>query len=653
MGKKSIKDLSNEEFQETYHCDRFTATVVANRFRYIVQHMCGGLLNTAFSIILRDWSDFSATISGPPELDYPMVAVSNSLVIFLFTMPEAVRNTVEEYGVDNLKPGDVLICNDPYRVGNHVNDCCFIRPVFYKKKKLVGFVNMKAHMLDMGGSVPAGFSGTKSDVFENGLVLGGQLFYKDDKPYLPTWKLIFDNTRFGELLISDIKAIYQNLLLGEKILQETIDRFGLDTYLGVMRYACDVSSESMRRGIASIPDGVYDAEELVDCDGKDDTEEYRIKVKVTIKGDKAEVDLSGTSRQARTCINGGWLDAKTAIGTAFKFLFDPNMPITSAAFRSIDIVLPIGTIVSAMPPEGGIFLYWEATMPLFLAVLRAFRDVSGENALGGDVGSLNLHNANGVWPETGAPWVTIAQCGGEHGPWAATKAGDGDSYQVSYLANNLDPATESIESDFPVVMTRKEYVTDTGGPGKNRGGLSVLKDTLWIYDTEHFSMPLHFKLPSGFGVYGGKDGKTGGVWVWGPEAFDVLKKSELVGLDEEAYKCAIPVAGMLNPETKLPDRNGKYFYSFRVPVWQTKPNTVFRYITNGGGGWGDPLDRDPEKVKKDVRDEYVSKKGAKSDYGVVIIGDPEKDPEGLSVDDKATEELRAKMRIPAAAKDRV
>jgi len=640
MADKLIKELSDQEFMERYGCDRFTATVVSNRYRYIVQHMCGGLLNTAFSIILRDWYDFAATISGPPKLDYPMTAVSNSLVLFLFTMPEAVRNTVEEYGVENLRPGDVLICNDPYRTGTHVNDCCFIRPVFHHGKTLVGFVNIQAHMLDMGGTVPAGFSGTKKHIYENGLVLGGQLFYRDDKPYKPTWKLIFDNTRWGELLIPDMKAIYQNLILGEKMVEETIDRYGMETYLGVMRYSCDVSAESMRRGIANVPDGVYEAEELVDCDGVDDTEEYRIKVRITIKGDQAEVDLSGTSRQARTSINAGWLDAKTAIGTAFKFLFDPKMPITSAALRPIDIVLPAGSIVNALPPEGVIFLYWETTMPLLLAVWRALKNVLGENAVAGDFCSLNIHNANGVWPDTGIPWVTMAQCGGEHGPWGATKVGDGDSYTVFSLANNLDPATEAIESDFPVVVTRKEYVVDSGGAGKNRGGAGVLKDTLWMHNTEHYSMPLHFKIPSGFGVFGGNDGKTGGCWVWGPEAFDLVKEKRVLGLEAKVYGSSVPVAGMLDPVTKMPDREGKYFYSFRVPVWQTKPHTIFRYITNGGGGWGDPMTRDPEKVKKDVRDEYVSIEGARRDYGVAIKGDPYNDPENLVVDMQETEKLR-------------
>lgn len=644
MSQYLLKELSDDDFKEKYNCDRFTAIVLGNRFRYIVDHMCKGLLTTAFSIILRDWYDFAATISGPPEMDYPMPAVSNSLAVFTMTMPEAVSNTVEEYGIDNLRQGDVLICNDPYRTGTHVNDCCFIRPVFNLGNKLVGFITIQAHMLDMGGTVPAGFSGGKRNIFENGLVLGGQLLYKDDKPYKPTWNLIFDNTRFGDLLIPDIKTIYQNLLLGERLILETIDRYGLDAYYGAMRYTCDISEESMREGIARLPDGVYEGEDLIDCDGADDTEEYRIKVKITIKGDKAEVDLNGTSRQARTCINCGWLDTKVAVAIAFKLLIDPTTPITSASIRPIDIVLPPGTILSAMPPDGAIFLYWEPENALAIAILRTLRDVIGECAIAGEVGSLNLHNANGVWPETGITWVNMAQCGGEHGPWGATKAGDGDSYNVGMLGNNLDPATEAIESDFPVLVLRKEYVTDTAGAGKNRGGAAVVKDSLWLHNTEHYSMPLHFKIPSGFGVFNGKDGMTGGTWVWEPDKFDVAREKRLIGLEETVYKDAIPVGGVLDPDTGVPKRDGVYFYTFRVPVWQTKPNTVFRYITNAGGGWGDPLEREPEKVKKDVRDEYVSIEIARKNYGVIIKGDPLYDPEGLEIDYKETIKLRTELK---------
>ncbi len=231
-----LKDLSDEEFRARYQCDKFTATVLANRFRYIVKHMSSGLLTRAFSVILRDWYDFASTISGPPEYDYPMPAVSDSLALFLGPMTDAVRNMVEEYGADNLEPGDVLLCNDPYRIGTHVNDVCFVRPVFYQGR-LVGFVNLQAHMLDMGGIVPGGFTATKRNVYETGLVLGPVLLYKRDKPVKSTWSLIFDNARFGGLLLPDIKTIYQNLCFGERRLIETIDRYGVDAYQGVRQKA--------------------------------------------------------------------------------------------------------------------------------------------------------------------------------------------------------------------------------------------------------------------------------------------------------------------------------------------------------------------------------------------------------------------------------
>ena len=151
--------MTPEQFEEIYKADRFTIGVLATRMRYVIRHMCTGLLNNAFSLILRDWYDFAGTISGPPEMNYPMSTVSDSLLLFMGTMSEAVRNSVEEYGAGNLKPGDVMICNDPYRTGTHVNDLCFIRPVFHEGR-IVSFVVMRAHQLDMGGVVPAGFSGS-------------------------------------------------------------------------------------------------------------------------------------------------------------------------------------------------------------------------------------------------------------------------------------------------------------------------------------------------------------------------------------------------------------------------------------------------------------------------------------------------------------
>ncbi|NWJ71083.1 hydantoinase B/oxoprolinase family protein [Pseudonocardia sp. ICBG1122] len=638
----ALRDLTDGQFAARYDADRFTAGVLGNRMRYIVDHMCAGLLNNAFSSILRDWYDFGATIAGPPEQDYQMSTVSNSLAVFLGTMGDAVRNTITEYGPEEVEEGDIIIANDPYRVGNHVNDMCFIRPVFHEGR-IISFVTIRAHQLDMGGVVPAGFSATKRNSYENGLVISPMRLYAKDKPVKATFNLIFDNARMAALLYPDMKSIYQALLLAERLILESVARYGVEAYLGAISYTCDASAEAMSTALReSIPDGVYEAEEGIDADGVDDGITYKLKIRIAKQDDRVEVDLSGTSEQARTSVNATALDAKTAIAVGIKMLIDQTTPFNAGSFRNIDVVVPAGTICSATPPDGCVFLYWESTMPVLQAVYRALSKVLGVNAVGGDYGSLMLHNANGV-TEDGTPWTTVAECGGEHGPWGATKVGDGDSYMVAQLINNIDPATEAIEATSPVVVLRKEYAADTAGAGANRGGASVRRDTLYLRDAEHWSSPLHTKAPSGVGAYGGADGVAQACWMFTPESFDIAAEQDLLGTEPEVYAASTPIAGVLDPEKKTLDPAGEYHYFASNPIWRTKPRTIFRYQTGGGGGWGNPLDREPERVMRDVRDEYISIEGAYRDYGVVVEGDPLTDPEGLTIDLEATARRRAEL----------
>ncbi len=505
---RRIRDFEDEEFEGAYGCDRFTASILLNRLGYAVEHMSAGFLRQSFSPIIRDWYDFACTISGPPELGYPMSVVSNSLVGFLGTMADAVSNTVEEFGADRLAPGDVLICNDPYRSGTHVNDLCFIRPVF-DGNRIIAFVNLRAHQLDMGGAVPGGFSATKTNVYENGLVIPPMLLWQRDQPVRSAFSLVCDNTRFGELLMPDFWSVYQQLKLGERLVAENTAKYGLPAFLGTLRYACDLSAERMRDAISAIPDGDYPGRALIDADGLDDTIEYDICVTLRKRGHDIEADLSGTSAQARTCINGGILEAKTAVGAAMTMLLDPSIPFTSGTWRWIDIAAPPGTVLSALPPNGPTMMYWEVMAALMTAVFSAVNPVLGENGVAGDYGSSNVHNAHGLRAD-GSAWTNICLVGGEHGPWGATKAGDADSYTVAYKDNNLDPAIEQIEHDSPCVVLRKEHAIDTGGAGAHRGGAANRKDTLFLTAGNHYSSPFRFKEPSGVGANGGSPGSTGG-----------------------------------------------------------------------------------------------------------------------------------------------
>jgi N-methylhydantoinase B len=364
-----------------------------------------------------------------------------------------------------------------------------------------------------------------------------------------------------------------------------------------------------------------------------------VRARINKRGGKVEVDLSGSSRQARTCINAGPLDAKTAVGAAFKLMLDRHTPFSSGAYRPFDIVVPPGTVLSALPPSGAIMLYWEVTQALLTAILREIGKVLGVDAFGGDYGTVCVHNAHGV-REDGTPWQNIGIVGGEHGPWGADKDHDGESYTVTYMVNGLDPATEAMEQDAPVLLLRKEYVADTGGPGYNRGGAAVLKDAYWETSGEHYSIPIRLKKGTGNGVHGGDTGKAGACWLFDPEDTAIAVPGKLVPVDDTVYANSTPIAGVLDPNTKALDPNGQYFYFGRQLVWHTRPGAVSRYITNGGGGWGDPKTRKPARVLTDVRDGYVSIAGAREMYGVVITGDPEFDPEGLMIDEAGTRALR-------------
>lgn len=622
-----LRDLDDADFRDRYDCDRYTATVLSNRLEYLLDHVCTQLLQCAFSPMLRDLYDFGATVTGPRSLNYPTPVVGKGLPCFTGTMTESVKNTVEEYGHDKIKPGDVIIANDPYRTGTHVNDVLFIRPVFFDGQ-IINFVTIKAHQLDIGGSVPGGFSATKTSIYENGLVMSPRTLVREGRLDVSTWSLIMDNARFGETIGDDIKTIVSCLDLGHELMLSTVSHYGIDAVQGATRYMVDADAERMAEALGRLPDGEWSSEGLIDADGLDSEEQYPIKVTLRKRGERLEIDLSGTARQTRTSVNSTYLDTKTAVGVALKYLLDPHHSFTSGLYRSVDILVPDGSIANALPPNGVVFMYGDATGVIITCIMKAFSQVLGDAAMGGDYGSPNIHTATGMTPD-GHVWVSSGVGGGERGPWGATQAGDGDSYQLFFQANGLDLSVEISEVDAPVAVLSREYQTDSSGAGYHRGGAAVMKDTQWLAPAQHNITPDRVREVTGFGANGAEPGNTGGVWLW--------EQQQAAHRD---LRQATKVAGVFNPETGEIDPNGEYAYFGAHKSWPTESGAVFRYLTNGGGGWGVPIEREPERVLRDVRDGYVSIEQAREKYKVVVVGDPEWDPEGLALDVDATAELR-------------
>jgi N-methylhydantoinase B len=642
-----LRDLTADEFHDSYHCDRFTASVLAGKFSYIVDHMVAKVIAAAFSPIIRNSTDMSATLQAPPVEDWQMAAVGKTVPLFNGSIAEGVRVALEEYGIESLKPNDLVIVNDYYRVGTHLNDAAFIRPIFSRDAtQLLGTVTVRAHMLDMGGSYPGGFDSTKSTSFDDGLFLPPTLLFDGGEPVRGVFSLITGNTRFGEMIIPDIFTINSALGFGADLVVEAVEKYGTEAYFGAIRFACDAAAERMTASLARIPDGRYVASEILDSDTVDDSPEYRVHVAVIKQGDRVEFDLSDSSPATRSAVNCTWLDAKTAVGMALKILLDPRSPFTSGALRNVDIVLPPDSFINVAPPHPCQY-YWEPLHTIMQAIFKALKEALGPDAVVSD-GCSFIHNTTGVLAD-GRPWVTVTP-DEEVAPWPATKGGDGDSNQTMIYLNQMEAGIEALEADSPVVMLGRDLLTDTAGAGQYRGGAAALIDTLWPLESRHNMTHFHLKYsPAGGGVLGGQPGILGAGWVWNSQTCDLdLSHGLPRSLAGEFYKNSTPLLGVVDPETNELSKSGSYVC--RGTPYQVGPGSVARVLSNAAAGWGDPLERTPEAVLRDVRDEYVSLAAAEQQYGVVLIGDPASDPESLTIDDEATRALRGRRRTMAGGR---
>lgn len=376
-----LRNLSREEFERRYGCDRFTATVLVNKFDYVIKHMISQVMRTAFSPIVRDSADLAATLNGPPDAGFGVVAVSNTLPLFLGSMTDGVRIALGEFGLEQLKPGDVVMCNDYYRVGTHLNDVMFIRPVFCNGE-VIGSVTIRAHQMDMGGVRPGGFDATKADVYEDGLVIPPMLLFEQGEPVKPMLSLLVANTRFSSLIVPDIYGIHAALELGAGLVDQAISRYGLPAYLGAVRYSADASAEAMGRALRRIPDGVYEAEETVDSDNASD-QEYIVRLRLIKAAHRAEFDFSESSVASPVSLNASWADSKSAVAIALKCLIDRHSRYTSGSLRDVDILLPAGGVNNPSPPHACMY-YHEIILPMMYATWKALNPVLGPAAIGAE-----------------------------------------------------------------------------------------------------------------------------------------------------------------------------------------------------------------------------------------------------------------------------
>ena len=572
--------------------DAVTLEVLRNALPAVANEMAADLQRTSYNMMIYEVRDYcTALLDTNGELISQNVGGVSHFVADLGVL---VVDGMKRYGRDGFKPGDVVITNHQAVAGQHLNNVVIYMPYFYKGELLM-FCMVRAHWIDVGGqSTGFGAGATVADPWFEGLQLDQLKIYEEGKLNETLYRVIKDNIRFPESSLGDMKSQMAACRLAARRMDELFDKYGKDTILAAISQIFDETEQKCRNVVVQLPDGIYEAEASIDDDGLIRDEEVPIRVKITIKGSDMTIDLSGCSAERKAAIN-----SRTYAGArvAYKALTGPLDPVNEGSFRALKVVIPEGNIMMAKfpAPMSG----WSAIVPtvvdtIVVALADAMPDrvpAGHHGLLGGSVVFFGLH------PKTKRRFIVQSI---EGGGWGGRPFEDGESATVSVCQGDVrNGSIEGIELKCPVLVESRALRRDSCGAGRYRGGLGLdMKVRNLVEGKWNFERTRRSKCPP-WGIAGGTAGEPGG---------NLLK---LPG--EKAFKW---ITGANIP----------------VPL-----NSLAIVRTGGGGGWGDPLERDAALVAADAAEGLISREAARDLYGVVLR-------RSMSLDESATQRLRDRLR---------
>ncbi|MCH9046990.1 MAG: hydantoinase B/oxoprolinase family protein [SAR324 cluster bacterium] len=582
--------------------DPLTLSVVRGSLEHITEEMDLTLKRTAFSPVISEGNDLA---NGFYHRDTGEVIVQGKwgLAIFIGVMQftcEAVIAEAERRGVEE---GDVFLVNDPYSGGTHLMDMGMVKPFYYRGQRLLWMAN-RGHWPDMGGMVPGGFGATSTEIYQEGLRIPPVKLFKQGELNEDVLIILMTNIRVAEERYGDFKAHLAAFSVGERRLTALLERYGVDTVLACMDELKRRSERQMRSYLAEIPDGTYTYEDFLDSDGVVN-EPLRIHLALTIAGSDARLDFSQSSPPCKGPMNSVISTTKSACYLGFKHIF-PDIPVNSGCFAPLHIHAPESTFLNAVLPRPVAGCAAEVSQRVADVVMGALGRAAPERAQAGIFGTVNNCTLGGIDPERG-PYVAYMFNGGGYGGF---EGGDGLNYGSPVISVARSQPAELYEQRYPVRIRRFALRDDSGGAGKYRGGLGAEIELEFLGEEGTLSFIADRGRFGPKGLSGGGEGA----------------KTVLEVLDGETRY----VPPHITKDANLPLRKG----------------TRFRQATPGGGGFGNPLERDPAAVADDVRNEYVSPQSAREVYGVVLKGAPKDGT--LKVDEKATEALRGRKKLKAA-----
>lgn len=580
--------------------DPVTFEVLKNSFITSVDQMGEQILRTCYSFVIYN-RDFSSALH---DANGESAAQGNQdIAVHVGTLHFTCKAVIQAFS-DDMHPGDVFAINDPYAGGTHFCDVRLIRPIF-ADGKIIAFSQSNGHWSDVGGSVPGSFDVAARDMFREGLRITPVRLFDKGRFCKDVANLIAANTRDPASIIGDIQAQAEATAVCEREILRLVGKYGRETVVTGLASVQDYVERSMRQRLSALPDGTWETQDFIDRDPAGGEGLISIKVKMTIKGDRVTYDFTGSHPTIASIYNSAFGATFSAVAAGMKTFF-PDLPLNSCFYRVFDIIAPEGSIVDAKWPVAvtGFLMPFEKIMN---SIYEMWSQIMPERAL---ACAFNLEylltgGVDGRLPEKPIfmfyDWLP--------GGWGGRNGKDGANVTTACFGTGLmAQPVEGQERANPIITTEFEVLRDSAGPGKWRGGAGARK-TSRVLEAEQTVISYICDRERAI--------------VWGIEG----------GLPSMPHGL-----GLTRAATGKEEWLGAIFSDVSIG-----PGDVFTRPTAGGGGFGDPLERDPKAVREDVADDYVSIERAAKDYGVVIKT-IDADTCDYEVDEAATRTLRDEIR---------
>lgn len=550
--------------------DPVSTEIIRNAFISIAEDMNAALIRSAYTPVIYEGKDCVVALLDEKG---DVLGQSSGLPLFLGNLETCVKGTAEMFGWDHFQPGDIFFVNDSYFTGTHLNDATIFAPI-YLHKTLVGFSASRAHWLDIGGKDPGGPMDS-INIYQEGFRWSPTKIYEKNLPRKDIINFLKMNGRFGYTLEGDLNAQIAAGKTGEKRFLSVINRFGLKKIREARNEIFKQSEIIEKETVKKIKDGTYIAEGYLDNDGitKD---HIKIKMTINISGEKVNIDLAGSSPQKTGPVNCGFAQTISACRVAFKNLINPSRPVDGGTFKTLNVEAPEGSIFKATEPVACQW-YFSILGLLIDGFIKALSPVMKDFSAAGHYGDSMVFILHGLDHRNKSPFIAVEPTPGGWGAWGKNDGADA-------LINNVNGAFKDIpieiyENKYPVTIRNYGIRPDTGGPGYMRGGCGLYKE--YTINTDlHLSLWFERSKTTGWGLFGGKNG--------------------------------------IGPNVIIKSPNGKKENRLKSNSLPVSKGTKITTFTGGGGGFGDPYKRRPEKVLDDLINSFVSKKNIKKDYKVIL-----------------------------------